>query len=51
MYNIFMAKHRYRDFYKDRFDEAKKIAWECLDTCTADIIQRFFNLWMLIRKG
>jgi hypothetical protein len=26
-----------------RFDEAKKIAWDCLDACTADIIQWFFN--------
>jgi hypothetical protein len=49
------AKHRYRDVYKDKFEEAKKIARECLDACTADIIRRFFNQsWRFMdtyRKG
>jgi len=37
------AKHRYRDVYKTRFDQAKKTARECLDACPEDVIRRFFN--------
>jgi hypothetical protein len=37
------AKHRYRDVYKTRFDQAKKTTRECLNTCPEDVIRWFFN--------
>ena len=36
-------KHQYREIYKERFNEAKKAAYECFDACPVDVIWQFFN--------
>jgi hypothetical protein len=49
------VKYRYREVYKSKFDEAKKVAHECLDACPVTVIRRFFNRsWRFMdayRKG
>ncbi len=37
------CKRRYREVYKERFEEAKRAARECLDACPEEVICRFFN--------
>ena len=37
------VKRRYREIFKQRFDEAKRAAEECLDACPPETIRRFFN--------
>jgi len=37
------AKHRYREVYKDKFEEAKQNACACLDACPVEVIRKFFN--------
>jgi hypothetical protein len=37
------CKHRYRQIYKTKFDEAKRAVHECLDACPVKVIRRFFN--------
>jgi len=40
------CKHRYRQIYKTKFDEAKRAVRKCLDACPVKVIQCFFNrLW------
>ena len=37
------CKQQYRQIYKDKFDDAKRLTRECLDACPVNVIQRFFN--------
>jgi hypothetical protein len=37
------CKHRYRDVYKKKFEEARATAQSCLDICPVEVIWRFFN--------
>ena len=32
------CKHRYREIFKERFDEAKKAVHQCLDACPVNVI-------------
>ncbi|EPS96033.1 hypothetical protein FOMPIDRAFT_61768 [Fomitopsis schrenkii] len=49
------AQYRYREIYKEKFEDAKRVALECLDACPVEVIHRFFNRswrWMdSYRKG
>jgi hypothetical protein len=35
--------HRYREVYKERFEDAKATARTCLNACPIEVIRRFFN--------
>lgn len=37
------VKYRYCEVYKGKFEDAKKHALECLNSCPVDIIRCFFN--------
>jgi|SRR6266850_4601008 len=37
------CKHQYRQVYKERFEQAKRTAYECLDACLVEVIRNFFN--------
>ncbi|KAI0357255.1 hypothetical protein OH77DRAFT_1422815 [Trametes cingulata] len=49
------CKYRYREVYKEKFEDAKRVARECLDACPDEVIRRFFNRsWRFMdayRKG
>ncbi|KZT63123.1 hypothetical protein DAEQUDRAFT_680923 [Daedalea quercina L-15889] len=49
------CKYRYREVYKEKFEDAKRVARECLDACPVEVIRRFFNRsWRFMdayRKG
>jgi hypothetical protein len=49
------CKYRYREVYKERFEDAKATARSCLDACPNEVIRRFFNRsWRFMdayRKG
>jgi hypothetical protein len=37
------CKHRYREVYKTRIDEARNVARNCLDSCPVIVIRQLFN--------
>ncbi|KAJ2990200.1 hypothetical protein NUW54_g8544 [Trametes sanguinea] len=49
------SKYRYRETDKPKFEDAKRLARECLDACPVEVIRRFFNRsWRFMdayRKG
>ncbi|KZT68737.1 hypothetical protein DAEQUDRAFT_745617 [Daedalea quercina L-15889] len=49
------CKYRYHEVYKAKFEDAKRVALECLNACPVEVIQRFFNRsWRFMdayRKG